>query len=119
MKQILLYPNSVSVPLMTNFGAPPEPLGMLHVRLHRRAGEGSGMLGGGVTLAGASLTRGRLAFPDGGLGNWGPRSGRAPSSVAAPLRSGPPSHWPCAPTSGVSALPAPHPPRPPSHDPQD
>jgi hypothetical protein len=35
VKAVLLYPNSVTVPLMTNFGAPPQPLGMLHVRLHK------------------------------------------------------------------------------------
>ncbi|WIA39496.1 hypothetical protein OEZ86_005594 [Tetradesmus obliquus] len=33
LKDVLLYPNSVSVPLMTNFGVPPEPQGMVKVTL--------------------------------------------------------------------------------------
>lgn len=37
-KELLLYPNRVTVPLMANFGAPPDPAGMLHVRLHRVEG---------------------------------------------------------------------------------
>jgi hypothetical protein len=35
LKDVLLYPNSVSVPLMTNFGVPPEPQGMVKVTLTR------------------------------------------------------------------------------------
>ncbi|KAF8055094.1 SYT1 [Scenedesmus sp. PABB004] len=35
MKQVMLYPNSVSVPLMTNYGVPPPPKGMVHVTLQR------------------------------------------------------------------------------------
>lgn len=33
--QVALYPNSVSVPLMANYGIPEAPKGMLHVRLQR------------------------------------------------------------------------------------
>lgn len=33
VKQLALYPNSISVPLMTNFGVPPDPQGMLHITL--------------------------------------------------------------------------------------
>jgi hypothetical protein len=33
LKDVLLYPNSVSVPLMANFGVPPEPQGMVKVTL--------------------------------------------------------------------------------------
>jgi hypothetical protein len=35
IKQLLLYPNSISVPVMKNFGAPTDPVGMIHVKLHR------------------------------------------------------------------------------------
>eukprot|EP00882_Tetradesmus_deserticola_P015191 GHRQ01016176.1.p1 GENE.GHRQ01016176.1~~GHRQ01016176.1.p1 ORF type:complete len:457 (+),score=182.70 GHRQ01016176.1:470-1840(+) len=35
LKDVLLYPNSVSVPLMTNFGVPPEPQGMVKITLTR------------------------------------------------------------------------------------
>lgn len=35
ISQVMLYPNSVSVPLMTNFGAPEDPVGMLHIRLKK------------------------------------------------------------------------------------
>lgn len=31
----MLYPNSVSVPLMTNFGVPEQPQGMIHIRLQK------------------------------------------------------------------------------------
>lgn len=33
--QVALYPNSVSVPLMENYGIPQAPKGMVHVRLHK------------------------------------------------------------------------------------
>jgi Ca2+-dependent lipid-binding protein len=33
--EVALYPNSVSVPLMPNYGIPEAPKGMVHVRLHR------------------------------------------------------------------------------------
>jgi len=35
VKEIALYPNSVSVPLMENFGVPRAPKGMIHVKLER------------------------------------------------------------------------------------
>jgi len=35
VKEVALYPNSISVPLMSNFGVPENPKGMLHVRLLR------------------------------------------------------------------------------------
>lgn len=35
VKEIALYPNSVSVPLMENFGVPHAPKGMIHVKLER------------------------------------------------------------------------------------
>jgi hypothetical protein len=35
VKEVALYPNSISVPLMPNFGVPENPKGMLHVRLLR------------------------------------------------------------------------------------
>lgn len=38
MSQLMLYPNSVSVPLMTNFGIPVEPEGMVHVTLQKIEG---------------------------------------------------------------------------------
>ena len=34
MKEVALYPNSISVPLMTNYGVPHQPKGMLHITLH-------------------------------------------------------------------------------------
>jgi hypothetical protein len=34
----MLYPNSVTVPVMTNYGQPPEPKGMLYVRVIRMEG---------------------------------------------------------------------------------
>jgi hypothetical protein len=37
VKQLALYPNSISVPLMENFGVPLAPKGMIHVRLHKIA----------------------------------------------------------------------------------
>lgn len=38
VKQLLLYPNSVSVPLMPNFGVTPEPQGMVRITLSRIEG---------------------------------------------------------------------------------
>eukprot|EP00878_Enallax_costatus_P009636 GHUV01010067.1.p1 GENE.GHUV01010067.1~~GHUV01010067.1.p1 ORF type:complete len:515 (+),score=110.80 GHUV01010067.1:357-1901(+) len=38
MSQLMLYPNSVSVPLMTNFGIPEDPQGMVHVTLQKIEG---------------------------------------------------------------------------------
>lgn len=35
VSQVALYPNSVSVPLMENYGIPQAPKGMLHVRLQK------------------------------------------------------------------------------------
>ncbi len=34
VKEIALYPNSVSVPLLPNYGVPPHPRGMIHITLH-------------------------------------------------------------------------------------
>ncbi|GBF88447.1 hypothetical protein Rsub_01160 [Raphidocelis subcapitata] len=60
MKQLLLYPNSISVPLMANFGAPSEPLGMLHVRLHRIEGfKTSDMVGRGDPYVTFMVRQGR------------------------------------------------------------
>ncbi len=36
--QLALYPASVSLPLMANYGAMGEPKGMLHVQLHKVEG---------------------------------------------------------------------------------
>lgn len=33
MKEVALYPNSISVPLLANYGVPPAPKGMLHITL--------------------------------------------------------------------------------------
>lgn len=33
IKEIALYPNSVSVPLLANYGVPKQPRGMLHITL--------------------------------------------------------------------------------------
>ena len=33
VSKMLVYPNELAVPVMPNFGAPPPPLGMLHVKV--------------------------------------------------------------------------------------
>lgn len=37
-KEIALYPNSISVPLMENYGVRKQPKGMVHVTLHSITG---------------------------------------------------------------------------------
>ncbi len=36
VSKMLVYPNELAVPVMPNFGAPPPPLGMLHVKVRLR-----------------------------------------------------------------------------------
>jgi hypothetical protein len=38
VKEVALYPNSVSVPLMANYGVPHQPKGMVHITLHSITG---------------------------------------------------------------------------------
>lgn len=46
MKQLMLYPNSVTVPVMTNYGQPLDPKGMLYIRVIKMEGfENQDMIG--------------------------------------------------------------------------
>jgi len=47
---MLVYPNEFTLPLMPNFGLPPPPQGMLHIKVHGwdRVWMGWGLGGGGV-----------------------------------------------------------------------
>eukprot|EP00879_Flechtneria_rotunda_P030315 GHRR01032936.1.p1 GENE.GHRR01032936.1~~GHRR01032936.1.p1 ORF type:complete len:358 (+),score=59.35 GHRR01032936.1:742-1815(+) len=38
LKQVAIYPNSISAPLMQNYGEPPEPQGMVHIFLEKIEG---------------------------------------------------------------------------------
>ncbi|KAI8467075.1 MAG: C2 domain-containing protein [Monoraphidium minutum] len=60
VKEVMLYPNSVSVPLMTNFGAPKDPVGMLHIKLSRIEGlKTSDVVGKGDAYVVFSIREGR------------------------------------------------------------
>jgi len=95
VKELLLYPNSVSVPIMTNFGAPRDPVGMLHVRLHRcvRACVCSGW---GCVFGGVGWRFGRGLMQ----GVWGCKK-RAAAVAACPTRSSIPMTQPAVSPAGA------------------
>lgn len=66
---MLGYPNELAVPIMPNFGAPPAPLGMLHVkvRLGRSGGRVLG-LGEGAGPGGHAARQGCLQAARAGMG---------------------------------------------------